>query len=265
MNPSWVPIQPTNLRLPPSGGRTGARPLIKCALTSERPTLGANFKNPQSGKPDAAVGPDRVSPARWPPKPPLGARVRGTWAERVAGKVCAPRRAGTGVAAGAVAAEEAEGRRWHLAAACPPRPAAGVGHLESWGHFGRAASGALGRPPGQPFGEKIPAEVARLSPRAAPDPIWARRNSLDLECQTTPSGPASLPRSAPPPTRAPDRGVAAAGARGGQEQVGRRPGRPTKPRLLLTKAKSPAPAQGPAQPRRRQKSTPTTAAPSPSP
>lgn len=93
MNPSWVPIKPTNLRLPPSGGRTGARPLIKCALTSERPTLGANFKNPQSGKPDAAVGPDRVSPARWSPKPPLGARVRGTWAERVAGKVCEPRRA----------------------------------------------------------------------------------------------------------------------------------------------------------------------------
>lgn len=93
-------------------------------------------------------------------------------------------------------------------------------------HFRRVAACALGGRPGQPFREKIPAEVVRLSPRAAPDLIWVRCNSLHLKRQATLWRPASLTVPAPPATPAPNREVAEAGARGGQEQVGVRPGRP---------------------------------------
>lgn len=52
------------------------------------------------------------------------------------------------------------------------------------------------------------------------------------------------PSSAPNPTRAPDRGVAAAGARGGREQVGGRPGRPHQAPAPLNKGGKPSPSAG---------------------
>lgn len=113
-------------------------------------------------------------------------------------------------------------------------------------HFGRAGSGAPGDRPGQRCAEKIPAEVARLSPQAAPAPIWAKGNSLDLECQATLSGPSSHPLPSPPPatTRAPDRGVAAAGPEVAEIKWEGVWGAPTTAPAPLNKGEKPSPSRG---------------------
>lgn len=118
-----------------------------------------------------------------------------------------------------MAAGEAEGRGWHVASVRPPRLAASFGHLESLDLTGRQHPVCCGADLSNHSRKKIPAKVVGLSPRGAPDPIWAKCNSLDLEGQATRFRPASLPLPAPPPTLSPDRGIPEARARGGPEQV----------------------------------------------
>lgn len=142
-----------------------------------------------------------------------------------------------------------------------PPPASGT--WESWGHFERQHP--VRWEAARPAGEKIPGGGRAAQTRTAVHPIWAKRNSSDLECKATPSGLAFLPHPHLPQPGHPteeSRRLGPEVAKSNWEGVR---GAPTKPRLLLTKAESPAPAQGPAQQRRRQKATPTTAAPGPSP
>lgn len=167
----------TNLQLPPSGGTNRGPASNKmctdiwahdfCGPTSK--TLSLKSKTPKSA---ATWGPPRCGPR----SRRLAPGVWGTWVERVEGKVCLPCCAGTKVA-WAVAAEEAGGGWWHLSPCLFPMAARKRWAPGKLRHFRWAASCALGGRPGQPFQEKTPAQVLRLSPRAVPDPIWAKCNS----------------------------------------------------------------------------------------
>lgn len=266
LNPSCVSIPQTCGCLPVGADRV---PAVNSTCTAVgAAAFGGQLPKPSVLKAARLRQPGPGFPAPWPPKPPLGARVHEAWAERIRGKVCAPRGDGGGADGGGD-----DGRR-----RSEGRPVAPCGSLPvPTADRRRRTPGKLRlcrrQPPvrreparrWQPFWGQILAKVVLFCPRAAPDPIGDKCNSLDLACRVTLSGPASLPGPAPRPTRAPDGGLAAAGARGGREQAEGRLGRPRRSPAPLNKGESLAPAGNPRSQREGKTVTPTTAAPSPSP
>lgn len=225
----------------------------------------ANFRgqlqNPAVLKSNAAVGPEPGVPRAVAPEAAARLPIASGWKGRCARRAARGPRWRRG--RWPPGTRRAAGGTWSLPV--PPRPAAGVGHLGKLGAFRAAASGALGGRQASRLGRKSRAEVARLKPRTAAHLIWAKRNSSDLECKATPSGPAFLTHPHLPPPGHPTKESRRPGPEVAESKWEGVRGAPTKPRLLLTKAESPAPARGSAQQRRRQKATPTTAAPGPSP
>lgn len=211
---------------------------MKCAVTSQQPTLGANFKR-RNTEANAAVSRTPGSPARVAPEATAGSRY-GRWK----GRVCAPHPRETEVAHERwwLPRPHEGGHRWHLAAACPPRdPPPASGTWESWGHFERqhpvrweAARPAVGRKSRAEVGGSRRTAVHRFGPS----------NSSDLECKARlPDSHSSLIRTYPSPGTRPSRG---GWGQRWPRASGRVSGRPTKP-APLNKGGKPSPAQGPAQ------------------
>lgn len=174
--------------------------------------------------------------------------------------------AAAAAAAGEVAAEEAEGGRRHLAAARPCcRPPA----LDTWKveAFGAGRIRCAGRPAGPAERRENPRGGLAAQPAGGTGSDLGQRQLFGLEVPSYAFGTLIPPpaRTSPLPTRAPHRGVVAAGPEVAEIKWEGVWGAPTTAPAPLNKGEKPSPSRGTCVARRRQNSTPTTAAPSPSP
>lgn len=183
--------------------------------------------------------PRAVAPEAAPQRPSAGNAAGAGGREGVCAAPCGDRGGGGGGGR--------RGSRGPPVAPCHcPLPSAG---RRRWapgklGYFGQAAFGALGGRPASRSGRKSRRRSRGSAPgqhriRFGPNAtLWtwsAKRRFRDLHLSPGPH----LPPPGPP-----DRGVAKAGARGGQEQVGGRPGRPHQPPAPLNKGEKPSPGPG---------------------